>query len=176
MESVKNLHRNAYLKKCLLWIVLFLVCSTDTVAFMPSKSQRNPTCRRTQKDSVDDIFLDDLAPPQLDFGRDSILFGENPSTQKNNNVLRLWRQTKSALPKVLTGAWKDSVGEENPVGAFYNMAFVRIPAIVAFFLYGKNELNGHPLVVDFGYGQSAMNPLVVIGFMVIFLGPFLNEK
>mmetsp|Transcript_32383 Transcript_32383/g.64176 ORF Transcript_32383/g.64176 Transcript_32383/m.64176 type:complete len:188 (+) Transcript_32383:43-606(+) len=169
-------HQNSRTKVALFLIVLVSAYSKRVGAFMSSACPRNPTSRYAKEDTGDDMFLDDLTPPQLDFARDSILFGEKPSTKKNNGVLMLWKGTKSILPKVVTGAWKDSVGEENPVGALYNVAFVRIPVILAFAVYLRNELEGRPLLVDLGYGQLAMSPLVIVGFMVIFLGPILNEK
>jgi len=124
----------------------------------------------------DEKYLDNLRPPELNLSRESILFGENPSTKKNNSVLRLWRQMKATLPKIVTGAWNDNCGEDNPAGALYNLAFVRLPVIGAFLVYVKNNATGHPLIVDIGNGPFEMSPVAVIGVLVLMLGPVLVES
>ena len=113
--------------------------------------------------------LDDLKPPLINWRKESILFGENPATQKNNNALRLWRALKSCLPPVVTGARQDTTADENPMGALFNMMFIRIPTIIAGFCYGLNLSTGHPLVMDLGSGPFEMNPLVVAGVFYILL-------
>lgn len=110
--------------------------------------------------------LDDLAPPPINLSRDSILFSENPSTKSNNAVLDLWRSCKVNLPAVITGHWPwkedPDFADDNPIGGLYNIAFVRMPVIVVGFVYGKNLLEGYPLVMDIGNGPFEMSPLVVV--------------
>jgi hypothetical protein len=44
------------------------------------------------------------------------------------------------------------VREDNPAGALKNLAVVRMPVIVQLLLYLENEIAGHPIAVDFGFG------------------------
>lgn len=116
--------------------------------------------------------LTDLTPPSVNLVRDSILFSDNPSTQRNNSALDAWNSSKSNLPAFLTGAWpwRDlSVADKDPVGALYNMAMVRMPVVLVGILYGKNLIEGHPLVMDIGDGPFVMNPLIVIAVLGIIL-------
>jgi len=116
--------------------------------------------------------LDDLTPPPINLARGSILFSENPSTKRNNAVLDLWRSCKVNLPAVITGVWpwKDpDFADENPIGGLYNIAFVRMPVIVVGFVYGKNLLEGHPLIMDIGDGPFVMSPLVVVAVLGLIL-------
>eukprot|EP00578_Thalassiosira_sp_NH16_P025153 CAMPEP_0181088628 /NCGR_PEP_ID=MMETSP1071-20121207/6885_1 /TAXON_ID=35127 /ORGANISM="Thalassiosira sp., Strain NH16" /LENGTH=124 /DNA_ID=CAMNT_0023170551 /DNA_START=153 /DNA_END=527 /DNA_ORIENTATION=- len=59
--------------------------------------------------------LDDLTPPSISFTRNSILFGDDPPTQRNNGPLRLWQGTKSVLPPLVTGAWDRGRGDKRPM-------------------------------------------------------------
>jgi len=116
--------------------------------------------------------LDDLTAPSINLARGSILFSENPSTQRNNDFLSLWRFCKVNLPAVITGAfpWKDAdVADDNPIGGLYNIAFVRMPVIAVGFIYGKNLWEGHPLVMDIGDGPFVMSPLVVLIVIALIL-------
>jgi hypothetical protein len=100
------------------------------------------------------------------------LFSENPSTQRNNSALDAWNAAKSNLPAFLTGAWpwRDlSVADKDPVGALYNIAMVRLPVVLVGILYGKNLIEGHPLVMDIGDGPFVMSPLIVIAVLGIIL-------
>ena len=116
--------------------------------------------------------LTDLTPPSVNLARDSILFSENPSTQRNNPALDTWNGAKSNLPAFVTGAWpwKDlSVADKDPVGALYNIAMVRMPVVLVGILYGKNLIEGHPLVMDIGDGPFVMSPLIVIAVLGLIL-------
>ena len=120
--------------------------------------------------------LEELTPPTINFGifrgSTSTLFDENPTTISNNGPLDLWKEAKATLPSILTGAWgEDSVGNDNPVGALYNILFVRLPAIGMLGVYLKNLYGGHPLVIDVGYGPFEVSPIVVLFVMVVILGP-----
>jgi hypothetical protein len=111
----------------------------------------------------------DLAPPPINLRKESILFGENPTTMVNNNALRLWKTLKDRLPFVVTGARETDTGDHNPIGSIYNIIFVRLPVICAGLVYGKNLTEGHPLVVDFGEGPLTMNPLAVMAVLYVIL-------
>jgi hypothetical protein len=123
--------------------------------------------------STEANYIDDLTPPPINFARNSILFDENPSTKRNNNAaLDAWVACQTNLPAVVTGVWpwRDaSITRNNPVGAFYNMAFVRIPVIVVGILYVKNLYQGHPLIMDIGDGPFEMSPLVVVAVLAFIL-------
>jgi hypothetical protein len=117
-------------------------------------------------------YIDDLTPPSINLKRDSILFSENPSTQRNNSGLDLWRASKTNLPAVLTGAWpwRDlTLADHNPAGALYNIAFVRLPIILVGLVYAKNLSQGHPLIMDVGDGPFEMSPLIVIAVLAFIL-------
>ena len=122
--------------------------------------------------------LDDLTPPTISFTRNSILFGDNPPTQKNNGPLWLWRSAKTILPPMVTGAYgnKDR-GDTRPVEHLYNLIFVRTPTVLAACLYVKNIVLGHPLVVNFGDGTMIeVSPLIVFGVIFAILGGGKNSS
>jgi hypothetical protein len=87
----------------------------------------------------------------------------------NSNLLRFWRAAKNCLPFVITGARSNDTGDDNPVGAIYNAFFVRLPALIAGFIYSKNLMDGKPLVVDFGEGPLTLPPLIVLGVLCLLL-------
>lgn len=124
-------------------------------------------------------YLDDLTPPPVNFVRNSILFSDNPSTKKRNNVvLDVWMACRTYLPAVLTGAWPwRDVGamDDRPLAALYNMMLVRIPVIAVAVLYWKNLLwDDHGLVMDFGVvgdGPQVINPVVVTILVCVMLLP-----
>ena len=126
-------------------------------------------------------FMDDLTPPPVNFVRNSILFSDNPSTkQRNNSALDVWKFTRTYLPAFITGAWpwRDiPTLDERPLAALYNAAFVRLPVVsVAIgYLYQK-IYEKHDLIVDFGFGgplfgngPQAINPIIVIGVLILIL-------
>ena len=112
-------------------------------------------------DTDDKYELDDLQPPSVSFTRNSVLFGENPPTQRNNGPLWLWRGAKSILPSFATGAWDEGKGDATPVEHLYNLLFVRMPTVLMGILYMRNLSMGHPLVMNYGDGFFEVPPLVV---------------
>jgi hypothetical protein len=111
----------------------------------------------------------DLMFPPINIRKESILFGENPATRNNNNSLRLWKTLKERLPFVVTGARTPTTADNNPIGAIYNIVFVRLPVIVAGLVYGKNLAEGHPLIVDVGDGPFTVNSLIVLAVFFVIL-------
>jgi hypothetical protein len=138
-----------------------------------SRSTTSTNGTISSSSSTEANYIDDLTPPPINWARNSILFDENPSTKRNNNAaLDAWVACQTNLPAVVTGVWpwRDaSITRNNPVGAFYNMAFVRIPVIVVGILYVKNLYQGHPLIMDIGEGPFEMSPLVVVAVLALIL-------
>jgi hypothetical protein len=119
-----------------------------------------------------DARLSDILPPAVSFSRNSILFSERPVTQRNNEVLDFWRGVKSTLPPVITGAWpwRDPfLADENPMGALYNVLFVRFPVIGMGLVYAKNLNDGHPFIIDYGDGPVEFPPIAVLLVLAIIL-------
>ena len=128
-----------------------------------------------------------LSRPFLNNPQDpkSLLFrssdDEQPSRNEKdeNNVvdtvaLRLWRTCKNQLPFVVTGARTASrTADENPIGGIYNIVFVRLPTIVAGFIYAKNLLlDGHGMIVDLGFGGAGpfeLPPIIVGAALYVIL-------
>lgn len=122
--------------------------------------------------SAADARLSDLLPPTVNFSRDSVLFSENPSTQRNNPLLTFWRRVKKIVPPVVTGAWpwRDPyLAETDPMSAFYNICFVRLPIIAMGMIYTKNLVSGQPLIMDVGDGPFEMSPVFVYLVLAIVL-------
>jgi len=123
----------------------------------------------------------DLLRPPINIRKESILFGDNPATAQNNNIRRLWKILRDNLPYVFTGVSSVSESQysnqssnfidKNPVGAIYNVIFVRLPTILAGVFYVKNLLQGHPLYLDIGFGSgpSEINPLFVLAVLYVIL-------
>lgn len=136
-----------------------------------ASSRRNDNGTSYDDDDDDDRnnFMDDLTPPPVNFARNSILFSDNPSTKKRNNImLDVWKTSRTYLPAFLTGAWpwRDVDRMDNqPVAALYNMIVVRLPVVLVGIFYWKQLLlDHHDLVMDFGFltdGPQVMNPLLV---------------
>ena len=124
------------------------------------------------------VLLDDLEPPTINFVRNSILFDENPQTKRNNIILNVWKSTRSNVPKFITGAWYDDrTLDDNPMGALYNMAFVRIPILLAYMGYLKNTfLDDHPIFIDFGNGPFLFHPIAATALLILMLGPWFIVK
>jgi len=122
-----------------------------------------------------------LVRPPINIRKESILFSDNPATAQNNNIARLWKFCKNRLPYVFTGVSKDSSSssssaavdmDKNPIGAIYNMVFVRCPSVLAGVVYSKNLIEGHPLYCDVGFGAAGpfeIPPLFVYGVLLIIL-------
>ena len=129
--------------------------------------------------------MDDLTPPTINLSRDSILFSKNPSTKRKNPLVHFWKLCKTNLPPIVTGAWpwkekqqqqrsttQDNVivyADDNPIGAIYNMAFVRMPVIGILIAYAFNLLHGHPLIMDIGQGPFEVSPFIVFSVLAFIL-------
>jgi hypothetical protein len=133
--------------------------------FFASDDSGYPAATKTD----DKYELDDLMPPSVSFTRNSVLFGENPPTQRNNRPLWLWRGAKSILPPFATGAWDEGMGDATPVEHLYNLLFVRMPTILMGILYMRNLSMGHPLVMNFGDGSFEVPLLVVLCVFLVIL-------
>jgi hypothetical protein len=136
-----------------------------------SNNENNENNNDNNSDNSDYYFMDDLTPPPVNFARNSILFSDNPSTKRRNNVLLdVWNVCQTYLPAIVTGAWpwrrqrQDGVSKKmEPTAALYNMILVRLPVVAVGVLYWKQLLwDHHDLVMDFGVdGPQVMNPLLV---------------
>eukprot|EP00529_Nitzschia_sp_RCC80_P027431 CAMPEP_0113464992 /NCGR_PEP_ID=MMETSP0014_2-20120614/13498_1 /TAXON_ID=2857 /ORGANISM="Nitzschia sp." /LENGTH=247 /DNA_ID=CAMNT_0000357113 /DNA_START=269 /DNA_END=1012 /DNA_ORIENTATION=- /assembly_acc=CAM_ASM_000159 len=133
---------------------------------------------RKGKDDSYYSYLDDLTPPPVNFARSSILFSDNPSTKaRNNKVLDVWKFCRRYLPPVFTGVWPYraeraiQTTDANPVGALYNMVFVRTPVVVVCVTYMyQTFVEHHGLVMDLGYtGPTEINPLLVLFVLAVIL-------
>lgn len=158
--------------------VLLLLFQATTSLVIPSKSKASRIVvyhmmSNSEEESYIVAEIDtldaNLTPPPVNLRKQSILFDDNATTQGNNNILKTWKSLKRTLPFLVTGARTAEMGDEKPLAAIYNMIFVRLPAIVAAILYGKNLMLGHPLIVDFGDGPFALSPLVVFGIFYVLL-------
>ena len=107
--------------------------------------------------------------PAITLRRESILFGQNPATRYDSRALRAWRATKRTLPRIVTGARAPHTADDNPMGGFYNMLFVRLPTLAAGLVYAKNIATGHPLVIDVGAGPTEVTPLLVATVLLVIL-------
>jgi hypothetical protein len=141
-----------------------------------------------------DLDLDDVTPPTINLKRESILFGENPETRRNNIFLATWKDAKATLPPIITGVRQQQpplppphlddetqpaimtdtttlppLDEGDPVALLYNMVFVRGPTIAAGLVYAKNVITGHPLIVDIGDGPFEVSPIIVLGVLYAIL-------
>lgn len=143
--------------------LLYMSKSSDT----GGENEKN-TSLQEQK-SIDK----NLVRPPINIRKESILFGDDPATAGNNNISRLWQTLKQNLPYVFTGVPKNEVSavDDNPIGAIYNMIFVRFPSVLASIVYTKNLIEGHPLYCDIGFGAGPFEipPLFVYGVLLIIL-------
>lgn len=160
-----------WIAKVSICLACFLISASAFVA-RPTNSRGAALCLKNHlnnNDNDDDSHLNDLEPPLLNWRRESILFGTSPATQKNNNALRLWRLCKSKLPPVVTGAYSKTTADTNPIGALFNLIFIRVPILAAGVLYVVNLMNGHPLIMDVGNGMFEVSPLLVAGVLYLML-------
>jgi len=164
--------------KLTVYCLLFPSVALSSRAFLPHRQVKTTRSKLQNLNEQDDeifvrridVALDaNLLPPPINIRKESILFGDNPATMDNNNALRLWKSLKGTLPFVFTGARRPDTGDENPIGAIFNILFVRLPVILAGLAYGKNSMEGHPLVMDFGNGPHAMNLLLVLAVIFFIL-------
>jgi hypothetical protein len=120
-----------------------------------------------------DLNLDDVTPPSINFRKESILFGDNPATKRNNFFLDVWQDCQSTLPTLLTGGSDTNNNSNNnnvdPAARLYNMIFVRGPTVIVGLFYVKNTVTGHPLIVDIGHGPFEVSPLIVAGVLYMIL-------
>ena len=150
--------------------LLFLTLESSTGLLFPSKPAKTTTALLgSAEQDEQNGDLDSLRPPAFNLRKESLLFDETSATKKNNNVLRFWQFCKQKLPRLVHGAREATTADDNPIGALYNMAFVRIPVIATGMIYGINLANGHPLVMDFGDGPFEMNPILVAAMLYILL-------
>jgi hypothetical protein len=164
---------------CAAVILLAFTLSTISFAFSPSHIRcRKDTTRpykgafiamQQENENEVDYELDELSPPSISFTKNSILFGDNPPTEKNNGPLLLWQQTKSILPNFVTGAWKESDGDRDPVEYLYNLVFVRLPVVLMGVVYCNNLIHGHGLYMNVGHGSSPFEVPAVVVFGVIYV-------
>jgi len=111
-----------------------------------------------------------LLPPQVNLRKESLLFGENSATHRRNNARRAWDFSKRRLPFLLTGARSPTTADDDPMAGLHNMAFVRLPTVLAGFLYCKSYLlEGRPFVVDAGDGPFEVNPIAVLTILYFVL-------
>jgi hypothetical protein len=155
----------------LLWSALWSDAFTPPLRKGPSRLEQHFASKEDEEFIRKKVASVDanLWPPAINFRKESILFGEKPATQQDNNSLRLWRFLKQKLPYVITGARTSTACDDNPLGALYNMVLVRVPTISAGLVYSKNMIEGHPLIVDMGSGPFEMNPLIVFGVLLTIL-------
>lgn len=150
------------LRKMKTFFLLFFFFLSSCQGFLVPHSRAVRTARSYQTPPEDAGRIDDsLRPPPINLRKESILFDSNSATMANNNVLRAWQFIRRRFPLLLTGTQSD----ENPWGALYNTFFVRLPTLVAGGVYGKNLVQGHPLIVDLGDGPFEVHPLVVLGIL-----------
>lgn len=129
---------------------------------------------RTFDDDEND-FRDELTAPPVRLAQESVLFGENPATRRNNAMSALWTASKVRLPPVFTGAWPwrpQDVADDNPIGGLYNMAFVRLPVLAVAVAYLRNNVSQDiPLVMDVGLGGGpfVVHPLFVLTVLALIL-------
>lgn len=132
-----------------------------------NQQQQETNLEEEQQQRLENGIDKTLLPPAINLRKESILFGDNPATRYDS--LRAWRATKKHLPFVLHGARHATTADENPIGGFYNMIFVRLPTILAGCVYAKNALTGHPLVIDVGSGPTEVSPLIVAAVFFVIL-------
>ena len=141
------------------FVILLSTCQCFVLrSSIPHKTAGGCYQTKNEKDSQID---DSLRQPPVNWRKESILFDNEAATRANNNVLRVWQWMRRRLPLVVTGTRSD----ENPWGAIYNTVLVRLPTLLAGVLYGKNVVQGHPLIVDLGDGPFEVHPLIVVGIL-----------
>ena len=93
---------------------------------------------------------------------------------KDEEIFKIWRATKEFLPAVLTGAWSQDRGDENPGAALYNMFIVRLPTIICGIWYLKGLVTSPGsggFSLDFGFGTDVVEggPIVVVVVLYLIL-------
>ena len=88
------------------------------------------------------------------------------------NPLAIWKGVKNVLPPIVTGASDETIGNEAPAEALYNLIFVRTPTIVVGILYFQRiSGGGNPIFMDLGLGSFELSPLLVLMAMWLILRP-----
>ncbi len=91
-------------------------------------------------------------------------------------VRNAWATAKANLPAIVTGAWDESAGDDEPGGALANLALVRLPLLALLAYYTQYlVLDGSPLIVDFGFDDvpKVIPPGVVWTIFGLLLLPIL---
>ena len=91
-------------------------------------------------------------------------------------VRNAWATCKAKLPAIVTGAWDESAGDDEPGGALANLALVRLPLLALLAYYTQYlALDGSPLIVDFGFDDvpKVVPPGVVWTIFGLLLLPIL---
>ncbi len=177
----------------ILILILFIACIKPTAGFQnPPKvhsiqtstnhiqrrknilklNNSNDSSSSSKDDSSNNNIDSNLIRPPINIRKESILFSDNPTTAANNNISKTWLSMRLNLPYIITGASKDddvSPVDKNPIGAIYNVMFVRLPTILAGLVYSKNLVQGHPLFCDVGAGPFEIPPLIVYGVLLVIL-------
>ena len=91
-------------------------------------------------------------------------------------VRNAWATCKANLPAIVTGAWDESAGDDEPGGALANLALVRLPLLALLAYYTQYLVrDGSPLIVDFGFDDvpRVIPPGVVWTIFGLLLLPIL---
>ena len=91
-------------------------------------------------------------------------------------VRNAWATAKANLPAIVTGAWDEAAGDDEPGGALANLALVRLPLLALLAYYTQYlVLDGSPLIVDFGFDDvpKVVPPGVVWTIFGLLLLPIL---
>ena len=114
-----------------------------------------------------------LLPPQRTRRRRTIVRNDNFDDGAARGA---WRTLKATLPPLVTGAWGDGDGDDDPLGALSNIALVRLPTLALAAYYAQYQItDGSPLVVDFGVSDipTIVPPGVVWTVLGLLLLPIL---
>ncbi len=75
------------------------------------------------------------------------------------DAAKAWTGVKKTLPPIITGAWTGLEGDHEPLGALYNLIFVRLVTLVCSVAYCKALLDGGGrFSLDFGIGGPVEVP------------------
>lgn len=76
---------------------------------------------------------------------------------------------KTILPNFITGSWKNGAGDKKPLENVYNTFFVRIPTVMMAIVYATNLVKGHGLIMNVGYSDFEVPPLIVLSIIIAIL-------
>ena len=139
----------------LLAVLLLQLCSIATGLVATTQSRRRRT-RVTQSRRTDRVACRAGADDEF--------------------VRNAWATAKANLPAIVTGAWDESAGDDEPGGALANLALVRLPLLALLAYYTQYlVLDGSPLIVDFGFDDvpRVIPPGVVWTIFGLLLLPIL---